>query len=168
MELTLENLLQKRAQTQSLMKEQGIQTWVVWVEDNAAEDAHLPVIGAPYGATRKAYIITPNKAVSICPEIEAKLQADAGFEVISVPDRNVIGKFAQHFPEVAGERPTPIALNYSTTFGSLDTLGAGNYRKIKDAISSNYYFPSPETAFVSADRLIIDAASSKLPFEIEL
>ena len=168
MEFTLEHRLQKRSQTQSLMKDHGIQTWVLWVEDNAAEDAHLPLIGAPYGSARKAYIITPERAVSICPEIEAQLQADAGFEVISVPDRNVIGPFGQHFKEIAGGRPTPIALNYSGTFGALDTLGFGNYQKIREAISRQYFFPVPQDAFVSADRVIIDAASAKLPFEIEL
>lgn len=164
---TLEQRLQKRTQTQALMREMGISTWVVWVEDNKAEHSHLPLIGAPYGSARKAYVLTPDRAVSICPDIEAQIQRDYGFEVIHFEDRNVLSRFRAHFKEIAGPRAVPIALNFSDTFGALDTLGLGNYRKITEVISRQYFFSVPEEAFVSADQLIMASASSKLPFEIE-
>ena len=167
-DFTLEQRLQKRAQTQSLMREMGISTWIVWVEDNKAEHSHLPLIGAPYGSARKAYVLTPDRAVSLCPDIEAQIQRDYGFEVINFEDRNVLSRFRTHFKEIAGATATPIALNFSDTFGALDTVGLGNYRKITEAISRQYFFPVPEDAFISADQLIMAAASSKLPFEVEL
>ena len=72
----------KRSQAQKLMKELDIFCWVFFVADNQAETAHLPLIDAPAGASARAYILTPDKAIAVCYEIEADIQKEHGCCII--------------------------------------------------------------------------------------
>lgn len=163
----IERAIAKRAQTQQIMRELGIPLWIVWVEDNEAEKNHLPLIGAPEGAARRAYVITPDNAVSFCFHTEAKKQPEYGFTLVET-DRDVLTPLTEKLGEFVNlNSKTQIALNYSYTFGMMDTLGHGNYSKIQRALRQKYS-TLREAEFVSAEDIIISAASAKLPEEIKL
>jgi len=166
--LTLEQRVAKRRQAQQLMQDMGIPMWITWVEDNAAEEAHLPLIGAHRGAATVAYVLTPEKAVSFCPSIEAQIQRDDGFEVVELKGRGVLPPLVDQLGSVFGEPIPDIALNYSGTFGAVDTLGHGNYMAITRRLAERYHAGEhPDSRFMPADELIMAIASAKLPFEID-
>ena len=166
--LTLEQRIAKRRQAQQLMRDMDIPMWITLVEDNAAEEAHLPLIGAHRGAARVVYVLTPEKAVSFCPSIEAQIQRDDGFEVIELKSRDVLTPLVQQLGSIFGEPIPKIALNYSDTFGAVDTLGHGNYMAITRRLAERYHpEENPDSWFMPADELIMAVASAKLSFEIE-
>lgn len=164
-----EQILLKRQQAQDLMRRLEIPAWITFVADNKAESNHLPIIGAPEGACPKAYVLTQDRAVAFCPEIEAEGQEKAGFETIRTPGRSVIRPVAEGLSSIIGEVKGPIALNFSTQFSNVDTIGHGTYMRFVDALREIGFYPEGYDGdrFVPADELIFTAASEKLPFELE-
>lgn len=163
----IERAIAKRAQTQQIMRELGIPLWIVWVEDNEAEKNHLPLIGAPEGAARRAYVITPEQAISFCFHTEAKKQPEYGFRLVET-DRDVLTPLTERLDNFVDlNSKTRIALNYSFDFGMIDTIGYGNYLNIRHALRQKYSLLN-DGNFVSAEDIIISAASAKLPEEIKL
>ncbi len=164
----LENLLKKRRQAQKILKELDIPAWIIIAGDNSAEKAHLPLIGAPEGASHTAYILTQTDAFVISHYIETDIQKEYGFKTIEVEDRNVIFPLAKNLSSII-KAGTPIALNYSKRFPNVDTLGFGSYMKLEEELKKNKYFylKNNDKNFISADELIFTIASSKLPYEID-
>lgn len=165
-----EHVLQtkKRAQAQHILTQLNIPAWVIITADNEAENAHLPLIGAPFGSTNRAYVLTPDRAVAISPIIESAKQEAAGFETITAAGKNVIPPLAANLADIVGDKNTPFALNYSTRFPAVDTLGHGTWLQLASELKKAQYFSGdPGELFLSADDLIFTVASTKLPFEIE-
>ncbi len=159
--------LDKRKQAQAIMKEKGIPVWLVWVADNGAEVATLPLIGAPHGASNIAYVLTPTSATALCGHIEASKQKEYGFDVVETKSREVFEPLIEFLLSVKGVKTGPFALNYSDRFAAIDTLGFGTASKLmKRLVESSVV--SSSAVFTSADELIVSVASRKLPFEIEL
>ena len=176
--INLEQVLEKRKQAQKILGELNIPAWVMIVADNKAENAHLPLIGAPLDDSSCVYVLTPNKAIVFTHNLGADTQREYGFETIEVKDRNVIMPLAKNLASIVG-KGTPIALNYSKDFPQVDTLGFGTYKNFEEELVKNKYFSRIElmknkyflkkenTKFISADNLIFTLASTKLPYEIE-
>lgn len=166
----LENILEKRKQTQQIMKEMDIPVWITITADNAAEQAHLPLIGAPPGAAPRAYILTPEKAIAISHILEAEGQEKHGFETIPIKGYDIIKPLAEKLEMIMGKHiVAPIALNYSYKYHNVDTLGKGATDRLRRALNKSYFPKDCDgQKFSSADELIYRAASTKLPYEIEL
>ncbi len=167
---TIERIILKREQTQRLMQDLGYDSWVIFVTDNDAEKAHLPLLGAPESNATRAYILTPNKAVALCPSEEAKAHQMRGFELTLIDEKKLT---SENFPTILAEAleqhldidpDTKVGLNFSNIFGTVDTLGHKTYENLTATLEKK----CEGLNLVSADQLIIAAASAKLPHEIEL
>lgn len=170
-DVNLEQQLAKRKQAQEIMGDLGIPAWVMLVADNEAENAHLPLIGAPSGASHRAYVLTPTKAVAVAHEIELAVQEKYGFETVKMDGRNAIPPLARNLSSITGGNGVaPVALNYSHKFSNVDTLGHGSLEVLTRELERAGYFPAGHDGerFVSADQLIFTLASTKLPYETDL
>ena len=166
----LKNSAEKRKQTQSLMRDLGHDLWVIIAANNDAEKAHLPLIGAPEGEGIRAYVLTADQAISFCPSENAELQRRHGFESIMIEGDSLSNNdFPAALAEILNTQITlnpgmQIALNISSEFGTMDTLGQCTYEKLTAALEEK----CQGLKFSSSDQLIIAAASAKLPYEINL
>ena len=168
-DLRLEQHLAKRQQAQQMMNQLGIPVWITLVADNEAENGHLPLIGAPSGASHRAYVLTPTRAVAVAHNIELEIQGRYGFEMLEMDIRNAIPPLAKNLASIVGNNGvTPIALNYSHQFSNVDTIGHGSLELLAKELEHANYFTSNHERFVSADQLIFTLASTKLPYEIDL
>ena len=166
----MERCLAKRKQAQEIMGQWGIPAWITLVADNGSETAHLPLIGAPLGTSHRAYVLTSTRAVAISHDIELAIQKQYGFETIKIDKRNAIPPLAKNLASIVGGKGVaPIALNYSHNFANVDTLGHGSLEMLARELKNVGYFSKDQKGrFTSADQLIFNLASAKLPYEIGL